>query len=255
MWAIFSNTFIRFIRYKFLYVILVLSLFVVGVAIFVASISLGEQERILVTILSSSIEIAALLFVFFFILFVFVRDLYSGTLLLVRSRKPSMHQFIFWSYGWYAAMLGVLYIILTIASTIVLLVYGIDLHIVYLSALFLSYIKICVVLALIMFFSSFVAPVFAALFSLSIYVISHITPFMLFYYQYLQEWSWIWLHLMRGIYTILPQFHDLSLMEFVFSPHIGSYTLQHGIISLTAALIYIWLFLFSATLLLRRRHI
>jgi hypothetical protein len=82
--------------------------------------------------------------------------------------------------------------------------------------------KILVILAFVMFFSTFVSPFLALLASLFIYFVSHMTAFMLFFAQVDQEKmiSPFMKFIINIIYYALPNFQDLSMKEYFLSPQL-----------------------------------
>jgi len=91
----------------------------------------------------------------------------------------------------------------------------------YIAILF-SFVKILVVLAILIFFSTFVSPFVALMSSLAIYITSHSLSFVKFYLVAAHKLSVdsILYKIINLVYYIFPNFQDLSLKEYLLSPYL-----------------------------------
>ena len=130
-------------------------------------------------------------------------------------------------------------------------------HFYYIQAIILSYLKIIIVLAFVIFFSTFVNPFLALLAALILYFVSHATSFMLFFVQTDKEKSVpVFVQaIIKGTYYILPNFQDLSMKEYFLSPYLKNYTNYHFMLSVVfGSLFYIILLLFLSCIIFERKE-
>jgi len=116
--------------------------------------------------------------------------------------------------------------------------------------------KILVVLAILMFFSTFVSPFLAFVVSLVIYFVAHQTAFMKFYlvkYGKITPDS-LFYKFVNFLYYIFPNFQDLSLKEYIFSSLLGSYNIEHIVFSLLSSVFYVGFFLILSIFIFNKKE-
>lgn len=112
-------------------------------------------------------------------------------------------------------------------------------------ALCAVFVKLLVVLVLVILFSLFLSPVFSLILGALVYLVSHMLPFLKYYYaQY--DISWFVKIFVDILYWVFPHFEQLALQEHLFSPFLAHYHL--GTISMIFGFHvgYIFLLLFIA---------
>jgi len=127
----------------------------------------------------------------------------------------------------------------------------------YIQAIFLSYVKLLVILAFVLFFSTFVSPFLALITSLAVYFVSHSTVFM-YYFSIVDKennFSEISKFLLKMIYYILPNFQDLSMKEYILSPQLWAYSNFHFVFSIVWwALTYIIVLLILSSFIFNKKE-
>jgi hypothetical protein len=111
-------------------------------------------------------------------------------------------------------------------------------------------------LAIIIFFSTFVSPFIVLLVSIGIYIISHSLSFVKYYLIAAKKMSVdsVGYKIISFFYYVFPNFQDLSLKEYLLSPYLGDYNLQHIILSSLSSLGYIVILLVFAILIFNYRE-
>lgn len=250
------NTFKEFLRNKILYIILVSSLILILFSIVLSTLSLREQERIIVDFSLTVIELFWFISTIFLGSYLLYSELTKNTILLILSKSPSRSKFIIWKFIWFSFVLMLIYLFMTASFFLVTLFHSIDFNVYYLIAILLSFIKILVILSLIIFFSTFISPFITLLVSICIYIISHTTPFINFYLSQtwkVVEWTFQY-YIVKGIYYIFPNFQDLSMKEFLLSPYLWAHTPLHLASSVFANLLYIAIVLYFAILIFNKKE-
>jgi ABC-type transport system involved in multi-copper enzyme maturation permease subunit len=257
MLTICNNTIKEFIRNKILYIILITSILLVFLTIALSQLAMSEQKKIILDFSLTIIEVFGLISTLFLWSYLLKNEISNSTILLILSKRPSKKDFILGKFFWFSTILLFIYFILSLAVISVLWIHNIPFEAVYLWAIFLSYIKIIIVLTFIIFFSTFVWPFVALLSSLVIYIISHMLVFLKFFVEYLKRdksESNISENIVNILYYIFPNFHDLSMKEFLLSPHLWAYTIEHILLSTLVNVIYIAILLYFAIIIFNKKE-
>ncbi len=257
MFHIAANTFKEFIRMKVIYAILFFSLLLVFFSLVLAKLSMNQGTKIILDFNFAIIEIFGLITTLFLGSYLLYNEINKKTILLVLSKIKSRTSFVLGKYIWFAWLLLFMYILLTLAFVGVCFIQWIHFELAYIQVLILSYLKILVVLAFIFFFSSFMSPFLWLICSLLVYLVAHSTPFMLYYVvgsKTIPKWG-IAHQVMKIVYYTFPNFHDLSMKEFLFSPYLSAYTDFHFLLSiLWGAMAYIIILMFFSVVLFSKKE-
>lgn len=257
MITICKNTIKEFIRNKILYIILITSILLVFLTITLSQLAMSEEKKIILDFSLTIIEVFGLISTLFLWSHLLKNEISNNTILLILSKRPSKRDFILGKFFWFSIILLFIYIILTIAFTIVLWIHHIWFEMAYLWAIFLSYIKILVTLTFIIFFSTFVWPFITLLASLVIYIISHMLVFLKFFVEYLkknQSESSLSQNIVNVLYYIFPNFHNLSMKEFLLSPNLWAYTIEHISLSILVNAVYIFILLYFSIVIFNKKE-
>ncbi len=239
-----------------MYLILAFAVGLIFLTILLSTLALSEQSKIIIDFSLSITEIAWLILTLFLGSSLLYNEISKNTILLILSKNPSRTNFIVWKFLGFAFILLFLYIVLSIAFVIALMIHNIPFSIWYIWAILLSYIKIIVLLWFIIFFSTFMSPFFSLMISLWIYIISHMTSFVKFYMLITQKattWS-LFGNIIAVVYYIFPNFQDLSMKEYLLSPDLWAYTRQHISISCISNIFYVAILLIFATMIFKKRE-
>ncbi len=257
MWDIIKNTIREFFRLKIIYIWLFIWIILIFSSYLLDTLTINQWNKAIIDFSLTVIELFALILTLFLGSYLLYNEFNKKTVLLVLSRIKDKYKFIIWKFIWFSIILLFLYIILWFWFYLALLFHHINFEWFYIEAMFLSYMKILVILAFVMFFSTFVSPFLALLSSLFIYFVAHASAFMLFFAQTNQEKtiSPFVKILLKWIYYVLPNFQDLSMKEYFLSPQLGNYTTTHFILSTTWwALAYIFVLLVLSSLIFNKKE-
>jgi len=257
MWDIIKNTIREFFRLKIIYIWLLIWIVLIFSSYLLDTLTINQWNKAIIDFSLSTIEIFALILTLFLGSYLLYNEFNKKTVLLALSRIKYKYKFIIWKFIWFSIILLFLYIILWVWFYLALLFHHINFEWFYLQAMFLSYMKILVILAFVIFFSTFVSPFLALLSSLFIYFVAHMSAFMMFFTQVDKEKTInpFIKKLLEGIYYILPNFQDLSMKEYFLSPQLWNYTNIHFLLSTTWwALVYIFILLVLSSLIFNKKE-
>jgi len=169
------NTYKEAIRDKLLYNLLIFALLLIGCSVILSSLTIGERSKIIIDISLASINLFGVLIAVFVGIGLVSKEIEKKTIFTLLSKPVHRWQFLMGKY------FGLLF---TLAVNIVLMTFGLYLvqfwgewafQIDLLKAIWLIFVELSVVTAFALFFSTFTTSSLAAIFSLSLYVIGHLT--------------------------------------------------------------------------------
>jgi Cu-processing system permease protein len=174
--AIAVNTFRESVRDRVLYNLILFALILVGASVFVSELSINRETRFIADLgLSSMLVFGAVIAIFIGIGLVY-KEIDKRTIYNLLSKPVQRHEFIIGKY------LG---LCLTLLINSLVMVVGTELALLYMNqglspvqaailpAAYLIYLKLALLVAVALLFSSFTTPLLAALFSFVVYVIGH----------------------------------------------------------------------------------
>lgn len=247
----------EFIRLKVLYIGIIVWIIFLFLSYLLSQLTLNQGNKVIVDFNLSVIEIFALILTLFLWAWILYNEFTKKTILIILSRLKNKYEFILGKFLGFSFILFVIYFILFIWFLLSLYFHGLEFKIYYLQALFLSYLKILVVLSMVLFFSTFVWPFLALLTTLVLYIVSHASSFMYFYTNNdpsNQFWPIMKIS-SKIIYYVLPNFQDLSMKEYFLSPYLSNYSNVHFVLSIIWwSLVYVFIFLLFASLIFNKKE-
>lgn len=257
MKEIIKNTILEFIRLKIVYIWIIVAFILIFWSYLLDWLTINQWNKAILDFSFSVVEIFSLITTLFLWAYLLYNEFSKKTVLLIISKIQNKSLFIISKFIWFAIIILCVYIILSLWLIFSLYLHEISIEYYYIQALFLSYLKILVVLSFLIFFSTFVSPFLALLSSLFIYMVSHATSFMIFFTKLDTQnllnpiLKWI----IKIIYYVLPNFQDLSMKEYFLSPYLWNYTETHFVVSVIWwALVYIFLMLVMSSVIFNKKE-
>lgn len=174
--AIAVNAFRESVRDRVLYNLILFVLLLVGAAIFISDISLDQETKFIADLgLSAMVVFGALIAIFIGVGLVF-KEIDKRTIYNLLSKPVNRHEFIIGKYLGLCATLLVNSLVMIVGTELALLYVGkgfTPLCLSILPAAYLIYLKLMLIVAMALMFSSFSTPMLSALLSFAFYVIGH----------------------------------------------------------------------------------
>jgi len=254
MKAVIWATVKEFIRNKIFYGILGMAVVIIFWSVLISSLALGETQKIVVDFGLSAIEFFGLLTVLFLGSYLLWNEINKNTILLVLSKNPSRAQFLLGKFLGFSVVLILEIVVMLLALLAVMVFYGVPLKVEVIKAVYLVFLKLEVLLAFVLFFSTFVSPFVALFGAIGVYFVAHSTSFIRFFLVELGKGGALEQKVATVLYYIFPNFEGFSLKEYLLSPYLDSYNwLRIGMFSLEAAF-YIFVLLLAAVMIFERRE-
>ncbi len=214
--SIAANTFRETIRNKILYAILAFALFVIGMTFFLADLSVGDLARIIADVGLASIHLFGVIMAVFIGITLISHEVERRTVYLILSKPVPRWEFIVGK----ALGLSLTLALTTLAMALLLFVvnagyrYGGRAEGGILVASLGIYMELVLLICLASFFSTFTTPVLSAIFTLSMFVIGHVTKDLLTF----------------GGRSASPFVREASRVLFYLLPNLENFNWKNGVV-------------------------
>jgi ABC-type transport system involved in multi-copper enzyme maturation permease subunit len=214
--AVAFNTFRAAIRDKILYNLLIFALILIVGSILLSTITIGERSKIIIDFGLSGINLFGVLMAIFLGIGLVSKEIERKTLYTVLSKPISRTEFLFGKYAGLLLTLAVNVVVMTLALYLTLIIeelrwglpiWGIPLRL--LEAIGMTYLQLALLTAVALLFSTFTTTTLAAIFTLSIYVIGHISKDLVALGEKLPAKSTA--ILLKAIYYTLPNLSNFDI--------------------------------------------
>src|SRR3990170_3210329 len=175
IFSIAANTFRETIRNKILYAILAFALLVIGFSYFLADLSVGDLARIIADVGLACIHIFGVIVAVFLGITLVSQEVERKTVYLILSRPVARWEFV---VGKAAGLCGTLFLTTLVMAATLFLVhagYGASPEPGILVASAGIWMELVLLTCLASLFSSFTTPVLSAIFTLSMFLIGHVS--------------------------------------------------------------------------------
>lgn len=179
IFSIAANTFRETIRNKILYAILGFALVVIGLSYFLADLSVGELTRIIADVGLASIHIFGVVMAVFLGITLVSQEVERKTIYLILSRPVPRWEFIVGKAFGLSLTLALTTLIMSVTLFLVHAGYGREMETGILVASGGIYMELVMLICLASLFSTFTTPVLSAMFTLSVFLIGHVSKDLL----------------------------------------------------------------------------
>jgi ABC-type transport system involved in multi-copper enzyme maturation permease subunit len=169
------NTFKENLRDKILYNLVFFGLLLIGSSLLLSTLTIGERSKIIADLGLASVNLFGVLIAIFVGISLVNKEIERRTIYTIVAKPVSRYEFLI---GKYAGLMLTLLVNMSIMAigfmlTMLLGAGGFDLAL--LKALGLIFVELLVITAVAVLFSTFTSPTLSAIFTLSVYVIGHLT--------------------------------------------------------------------------------
>jgi ABC-type transport system involved in multi-copper enzyme maturation permease subunit len=171
-----GNTLRELVRNKLLYNLLIFAVLLIASSMFVAQLTIGQWDRIILDMGLAAIELSGVLVAVLIGVGLVAGEIDRRTIFPILAKPLSRSGFLLGRYAGLLAMLGVTVFIMfaVLAGVLRMAAYGISATAA--AAALLIFVELSVIAAIAMLFSSFTTPVLASAFSLCLFLIGHLLP-------------------------------------------------------------------------------
>jgi len=167
------NTFREIVRNKFLYLIIFFAFCFIGFSLALWGLTIGDDAKVIVDFGLSMIEIFGLIGVLFVWSQLLFKEVEWKTIFLILSKPIKRYEFVLGKFLWFSFTILLIIFLQSLLFLLVLWIKDIEItHLIGFSLLF-TFFKLEILLALVLFFSSFMSNMLTILVSLWVYVLGH----------------------------------------------------------------------------------
>jgi ABC-type transport system involved in multi-copper enzyme maturation permease subunit len=251
--AIALNTFRESVRDRVLYNLILFALILVAASVFVSDLSLDMESQFTAALgLSAMVVFGALIAIFIGVGLVY-KEIDKRTIYNLLSKPVHRYEFVIGKYAGLCLTLLVNSAVMVLGTELALAYVNgkfVPLHTAVLTAWFLVYLELALLVAVALMFSSFTTPMLAALFSFAVYVIGHFSKDLL--EMAALSNSTVTRTLLTALYYLLP---NLSNFGFITEASHGRIVPLSMAFSATVyAIVYIGILLSAAGLIFQKRN-
>jgi len=179
--AISFNTFREAIKDKILCNLLIFSLVIIGVSVFLGNLTIGENEKIIKDVGLASMSVFGMLISTLVGISLVYKEIDKKTIYTIITKPIRRGEFLL---GKYLGLLLTLFINISIMSFALFTIlklqkYSFNLSLLY--AIVLIFLELVLITSIAIMFSTFSTPTFSAIFTLSFYIIGHLTEDLLLF--------------------------------------------------------------------------
>ena len=247
------NTFRESVRDRVLYNLILFVLILVCASVFISELSINQETKFIATLgLSAMLVFGALIAIFIGVALVY-KEIDKRTIYNLLSKPVHRHEFIIGKYLGLCMTLLVNSAVMILCAELALMYVNhgfVPLQVSVLSAGYLIYLELALIVAVALMFSSFSTPMLAALFTFAVYVIGHFSADLKLAAELSQS------ALIRGLLTLLYYVvPNLSNFGFITeASHGQEVPLRMALSATVYAVVYISILLSASVLIFQRRN-
>jgi ABC-type transport system involved in multi-copper enzyme maturation permease subunit len=247
------NTFRESVRDRVLYNLILFVLLLVCASVFISDLSINQETKFIATLgLSSMLVFGAMIAIFIGVGLVY-KEIDKRTIYNLLSKPVHRHEFIIGKYFGLCMTLLVNSAVMMLGTELALLYVNqglVPLQVSVLSAAYLIYLELALLVAVALMFSSFTTPMLAALYTFAVYVIGHFSADLKLAAELSQS------AIVRGILTVLYYvIPNLSNFGFITEASHGQVVPLRMAVSATIyEIVYISILLSASVLIFQRRN-
>jgi len=249
MFNIALNTFREIVRNKFLYLILIFAFALIVFSLILWNLSMWENSKIIVDFWIAMIEIFWLLWVLFVWSQLLFNEVNGKTIFLILSKPIKRYEFILWKFFWFSMVIIVMTLLQSLLFLWILMLKWIPITWLILFSLVFIFFKLEIILALVLFFSTFMSNILTILMAFISYIVW-------WSYTIIQDliqrwWNEILIIATRVIWTIFPPIESLNLKDMIW--WVIDITSNYLVINTIYSLMYLSLILFFTVFLFNNK--
>lgn len=195
------NTFKEVLRDKVFYNLFVFALLMIGSALLLGTLTIGEQSKIIKDIGLASIDLFGVLIAIFVGVGLISKEIEKRTIYTIIAKPVHRYQFLLGRFAGLVFTMWVNTAVMLVAFCVILVVSGTSPDSGLMKAVGLMTVAQLIVLSAAMLFSTFTTPTLSGIFTLALYVIGELTPDLK---TLSEKLSGVSRGLLSGSYYLLP---------------------------------------------------
>lgn len=230
MFNIALNTFREMVRNRFFSLIIFLSVILVGLSLWLDSLALGENKRVIIDFWLSFLELSGLAVMLLLAGGLIAREIEGRTIYLILSKPIRRGSIIFGKFTGFAVVLSLVILIELAILIAILYSQWVVLDMVFFLAVVGIFLKLLSLLALSLFFSTIVSPGLAMFMTIASAIIGH-GGYQILEYA-IRSGSTVYMYFARWVLMLFPNLESLNLKNLVATTaviNIETYLIAFGL--------------------------
>lgn len=215
MFNIAVNTFKEIVRNKFLYLILVFACLFILFSIVLGKLTIGEMNKVITDFWVSMIEIFGLIGVLFVGSQLLFKEIEGKTIFLILSKPIQRYEFIVGKFLGFSGVIALIVLFQSVVYLWVLAEKNIPIEGVILMSLVFIFLKLMILLAIVLFFSTFMSNILTILVAIMVYFIAHSFSLILDLSYKLHSTAFVYFS--KGLQVLFPPFEAMNFRDFIGS--------------------------------------
>lgn len=170
------NTFKETVRDRILYSLLIFAIVMIGVSYFIAELSVGDFERIVINFGISFVHIFGALIAIFIGISLVSKEIEKKTIYSIISKPISRFEFLIGKFTGLAITLFVTNLAMTLGLFLTTLLQSGSFKTEILFVSMMIYLELLLLTGVAIFFSTITTPTLSGIFTLSVFLIGHVSP-------------------------------------------------------------------------------
>jgi ABC-type transport system involved in multi-copper enzyme maturation permease subunit len=249
--ALAMNTFRETVRDRIFYIVAVFGLVLIGSSAVLAPLTIGAQGKIVADVGLGSMSLFGLLVVLLVGSSMLHKELDKRTLSTILTKPVTRGQYLCGKFCGLTMTLLCMLVLMSLLFLVIMLVCRVTPHPRFLAAFYLTFLELTVINAAVLLFSTFVSPVLAAVFTLCLFVIGHLSESLVAFGQVM---GGAWQNqVTRILYHVIPNLEVFNIRGAVV--HGQSIAFTHLLLATVYCLVYVLLFMLLASLIFARKEL
>jgi ABC-type transport system involved in multi-copper enzyme maturation permease subunit len=169
------NTFKETIRDRILYSLVIFAMIMIGLSYFLAELSVGDFERIVINFGLTCVLIFGAIIAIFIGITLVSKEVEKKTIYSIISKPVSRFEFILGKFFGLSVTLLVTTVSMTVGLVVTAYIQSGNFHSTLFLVSFMIYLELLILIAVSIMFSSFTTPTLSAIFTLSVFFIGHMS--------------------------------------------------------------------------------
>jgi len=249
--ALALNTFRETVRDRIFYIVAVFGLILIGSSAVLSPLTIGAQGKIVADVGLGSMSLFGLLVVLLVGSSMLRKELDKRTLTTILTKPVTRGQYLCGKFCGLTLTLLSMLVVMSAVFLAIMLVCQVSPHPRFLAAFYLTFLELTLINAAVLLFSTFVSPALAAIFTLSLFVIGHLSESIMAFGQVMGgAWQ---RDLTKMLYYVVPNLEVFNIRGAVV--HGEAVALSHLVLATLYCLAYVLLFILLASLIFARKEL
>lgn len=249
--AVAMNTFRETVRDRIFYIVAIFGLILIGSSAVLSPLTIGAQGKIVADVGLSSMSLFGLLVVLLVGSSMLRKELEKRTLTTILTKPITRGQYLCGKFCGLTVTMLCMLVVMSLIFLVIMLACRVTPHPRFLAAFYLIFLELTLINAAVLLFSTFVSPTLAAVFTLCLFVIGHLSESIMNFGRIMGS---VWqAQISKVVYYLIPNLEVFNIRGAVV--HGQPVVLSHLVLATLYCLVYVLLFMLLASVIFARKEL